>query len=167
MTPITDVRVTIEIGNRRFVTDCATLEAATGAMLRRALIRLALCGPIGAEDIHSQTREGGGRGRENVSDNEFNTSVSEPFVSSRKREVSQTSGLDAIDDAVNAVALALAASLRDDHSERFYHLAASRLPLSLVRQALMQALELDASEVRRSRAAYFTAILRPHLGRRT
>ena len=59
----------------------------------------------------------------------------------------------------------LAEQLDDPGSLAFYTLVACRVPRPVIREALIAASTLAPDPVRRSRAADFTAIVRPHLAR--
>jgi hypothetical protein len=59
----------------------------------------------------------------------------------------------------------LADKLGDGKSIAFFRRAAEVLPPEVIRDALVKALDLRPSSVRRSRAAYFTSIIMPHLRR--
>lgn len=59
----------------------------------------------------------------------------------------------------------LADRLDDRKSLAFYRLVAASVPSEVIRDALTRALDLERASVRRSRAAYFTSLVRPHLQR--
>jgi hypothetical protein len=162
MNRIPDLRITLELGTRRRVLRAAELAPR----LRGELVALAATDEDYPHDVHSrpvpwEPTEG------NVSENEIRTSFPEPLVPSPRRESSQTGPLAQLEDVVTTVAVMLASTFDDPKSLPFYRLIAGRLPLSTIRSALAQSLELAPEEVKRSRAAYFTAILRPHLARRS
>jgi len=76
-------------------------------------------------------------------------------------------GEDAAVEAMVAwLAHHVAERLLDPGSLAFYRLVAASVPLRVIGRALDLALELEPEEVRVSRAAYFTALVRPHLGAR-
>ena len=60
----------------------------------------------------------------------------------------------------------LADRLDDGKSLAFYRLVAASVPAEVIREALTRALDLKAANIRRSRAAYFTSLIRPHLRHR-
>ncbi len=64
-------------------------------------------------------------------------------------------------------ALVLAQQLDDERSLAFYQLVVRKIPEHIIRDALTRALDVPRRDVRRSRAALFTSIIRPHLPRRT
>jgi hypothetical protein len=67
---------------------------------------------------------------------------------------------------IEKTACYLAERLDDAKSLDFYRRVAASVPTEVIREALARALDLPAANVRRSRAAYFTSLLRPHLQRR-
>jgi hypothetical protein len=67
--------------------------------------------------------------------------------------------------AAEQTARYLADKLGDTKSLAFFRRAAEVLPPEVIRDALVRALDLRPSDVRRSRAAYFTSIIMPHLRR--
>jgi hypothetical protein len=67
--------------------------------------------------------------------------------------------------AVERTARYLADKLGDRKSMAFFRRASEVLTPEVIRDALVKALNLRPSEVRRSRAAYFTSIIMPHLRR--
>jgi hypothetical protein len=67
--------------------------------------------------------------------------------------------------AAERTASYLADKLGDTKSLAFFRRASEVLPPEVIRDALVRALDLRPSDVRRSRAAYFTSIIMPHLRR--
>jgi hypothetical protein len=67
--------------------------------------------------------------------------------------------------AAERTASYLADKLGDRKSMAFFRRVAEVLAPEVIRDALVRALDLRPSEVRRSRAAYFTSIIMPHLRR--
>jgi len=67
---------------------------------------------------------------------------------------------------IEKTACYLADRLDDAKSLAFYRLVVANVPSEIIRDALTRALDLPAANVRRSRAAYFTSLVRPHLQRR-
>ena len=57
----------------------------------------------------------------------------------------------------------LATKLNDPKSLRWYRRVADSVPRHLIEDALRRALDLEPRETRRSRAALFTSLVRPHL----
>jgi hypothetical protein len=74
-------------------------------------------------------------------------------------------GVSARSQAAERTASHLADKLGDQKSMAFFRRAAEVLPPEVIRDALVKALDLRPSDVRRSRAAYFTSIIMPHLRR--
>ncbi len=64
---------------------------------------------------------------------------------------------------VERIAVHLADRLADWKSLAFFRLVARSVPEQEIHRALRLALDIPRSEVRRSRAAYFTALVRPFL----
>jgi hypothetical protein len=58
----------------------------------------------------------------------------------------------------------LATRLGDEKSLAFYGLVARSVPREVIGDALGRALDVPRHNVRRSRAALFTALIRPHFG---
>jgi hypothetical protein len=67
--------------------------------------------------------------------------------------------------AAGRTASYLADKLGDRKSLAFFRRVTEILPPEVIRDALVKALDLRPSDVRRSRAAYFTSIIMPHLRR--
>jgi len=67
---------------------------------------------------------------------------------------------------IEQTACYLADRLDDGHSLAFYRRVAESVPAEIIRDSLARALDLKTAAVRRSRAAYFTSLVRPHLQRR-
>jgi hypothetical protein len=64
---------------------------------------------------------------------------------------------------VEQTASHLADRLDDGKSLAFYRLVAGYVPAEVIRDSLTRALDVPAVNVRRSRAAYFTSLVRPYL----
>ena len=64
---------------------------------------------------------------------------------------------------IEKTACYLADRLDDGNSLAFYRLVAEHVTSEIIRNSLTRALDLPAANVRRSRAAYFTSLVRPHL----
>jgi hypothetical protein len=67
---------------------------------------------------------------------------------------------------VERTACYLADRLDDSKSLAFYRRVAASVPAEVIRDALTRALDLRPANVRRSRAAYFTSLVRPYLQHR-
>jgi len=78
---------------------------------------------------------------------------------------SRREGVSTREQLAERTASYLADKLGDHKSMAFFRRAAEALPPEVIRDALMKALDLRPSDVRRSRAAYFTSLIMPHLRR--
>jgi hypothetical protein len=74
-------------------------------------------------------------------------------------------GVSARAQAAERTASYLADKLGDPKSLAFFRRVAEVLPPEVICDALVRALDLRPTDVRRSRAAYFTSIIMPHLRR--
>lgn len=167
MKPFPDLVVTLELGDHR-----RTLRAGDLADdLREWLVRLLLgAGTLsGSVDIHSVVhgKEGEGDGWV-LPDPRTNAISIHRFRAFQNREGKEVGSGEEPRGGTDASPLAveLADRLDDWKSLPFYDLVARRVPADLIRDALTRALDVPSSRLRRSRAAYFTALVRPHLGRR-
>jgi hypothetical protein len=70
---------------------------------------------------------------------------------------------EAVDNRVARLADYLAERLRDEKSLRFYRQVARQVAPDAILEALTAALDLRPGDIRVSRAAYFTALVLPHL----
>ena len=61
----------------------------------------------------------------------------------------------------------LAARLGDENNPAWYSLVVRTVPREVVQDALRRTLDVRPADIRRSRAALFATIVRPHLRRRT
>jgi hypothetical protein len=64
---------------------------------------------------------------------------------------------------IEKTACYLADRLDDGNSLAFYRFVAEHVSAEVIRNSLTRALDLPAANIRRSRAAYFTSLVRPHL----
>lgn len=78
---------------------------------------------------------------------------------------SRGEGVSARGPAAERTASYLADKLGDTKSMAFFCRVAEVVPAEVIRDALVRALDLRPSDVRRSRAAYFTSLIMPHLRR--
>ena len=74
-------------------------------------------------------------------------------------------GIPACGQAAEQTASYLADKLGDAKSLAFFRRVAKVVPAEVIRDALVTALDLRPSDIRRSRAAYFTSLVMPHLRR--
>jgi hypothetical protein len=169
LTAFPDLEVTLSWNGR----NAAFLGRELQPQLRQELLRLL---GLGAHDIHSHAPMGGGRGREDGTENEIDISRGSERDSGIETERSfsgtlpgswdegcRGEGAAGVDNAVEQVAHVLADSLADLKSLDWYRQVARTVPLDVIRAALGAALELPRRQVRRSRGSYFTAIVRPHV----
>lgn len=161
MTPLSDIRLTIDFGDRRqsFFAD-ALAELLVGFSLAEALARL--CPDVvhmaiqGEGDSEGSPRQGVTNGDQNVVlKTDYETF---PIV---PRDHEGTSR-----DGTAALASYLADCLSDRKSFAFYCEVARVVPADDIERALVAALDVPRRDIRRSRAAYFTAIIKPHLAAR-
>jgi hypothetical protein len=78
---------------------------------------------------------------------------------------SRREGISTRGQAAERTASYLADKLGDSKSIAFFRRVAEVLPPEVIRDALVKALDLRPSDVRRSRAAYFTSLIMPYLRR--
>jgi len=84
----------------------------------------------------------------------------------RSRLSTELEGTTGIGNATpEQIASYLAYKLDDTKSLAFFRRVAEVVPAVAIREALVTALDLRPSEIRRSRAAYFTSLIMPHLRR--
>jgi hypothetical protein len=79
----------------------------------------------------------------------------------KKRDSTQPTIVD-----IRCKSLVLARQLDDEPSLPFYRLVVRKVPEQVIRDALMRTLDVPKRDIRRSRAALFTSIIREHLPRR-
>jgi hypothetical protein len=124
--------------------------------------------------------KGGGEGSLGFPENAFRKIRSKAFSSGEAgarrrdggpggRDEGETEGVSQTVDGspadIERIAAHLASALRDERSLDYFRLVARAVPGEVIRDALSRA--LDARSVRRSRAALFVHIVRPHLPRRS
>ncbi|MGA7740274.1 MAG: hypothetical protein WBP56_03075 [Polyangia bacterium] len=80
-------------------------------------------------------------------------------------EGSRGEGSPACGQSVEQTASYLADKLGDAKSMQFFRRVAQVVPAEVIRDALVTALDLRPCDIRRSRAAYFTSLVMPHLRR--
>lgn len=159
--------VTLELGTHRRVLVGTELTDGTQRELARLLFSPH---PTAIHTvIHGKEGEGGGWGSPPLPGTIGNEGSQYRFPSvvpgKGKEEGSgeEPSGRD--DDDIHSLASYLADALHDRKSLRWYELVAHTVPHDVVRHALTRALDFRRDEVRRSRAAYFTAIVKPYVAR--
>jgi hypothetical protein len=159
MTPISDIRIVLELGDRRCAVTASMLERELGLSdLRGPLLRL----------LFARRGEDGGT----IGGQERNGSGNEIFISFQKAFLGRDGGCKGegpelvLADAVDAVADVLVDALADKRSRAWYRIVAERVPLGAIRGALAVALEPSPRDLRRSRGALFTAVVRRSLDHR-
>ena len=134
----------------------AKLVDSPGMVIRLAAVLYSRSRPIeGKEDVVRQ---------EEIDER----NVKENILGQRSfywNEGSRGEGLSTRSQAAERTASYLADKLGDAKSMAFFRRVAEVLAPEVIRDALVRALDLRPSEVRRSRAAYFTSIIMPHLRR--
>ena len=182
------LRVTVELGDRRRTLGPGELAAALGMPgLPGRLAALVLGSPESTaihRDIHNspvglrgegEPTEGKGRpqvptgpdvygsGNDDELDSFSDSLTPEGVEASGGRCRREAKGEGAIDAAVDRIAVDLASAFADEKSLPLYRRVADEVPLRTVRWALGIVLELGPDRIRRSRASYFTALVRPHM----
>lgn len=185
MTPIQDIIITLELGEHHRSISCALLAHTLGIPeIRNALLRLLTNNyPQPIHNTHTQDipnessknweGEGdigdeGGRDRgEGTKEGQYQNFY-QAFVTREEKEKGsggkpRGGGSPADDDPAMMLATELASRLADPGSLAWYVIVARSVPWRVIDHALTRALEIRRSELRRSRAAYFAGIVRPHL----
>jgi hypothetical protein len=127
--------------------------------------------------IHSQNGEEGGRGKKGQDLSPETNAVQNQVYENALRSGKKASGGVGEEgeggpppeppvDSPERLADYLATRLGDEKSLAFYGLVARSVPREVIGDALSRALDVPRQNVRRSRAALFTAIVRPHLPQR-
>jgi len=162
MQPISDFCVILRFGERERSFSAQELAAKLELPnLRFQLIGLVL-GPDFPQFVHERE---GGKGVERVPriPGTVNGEKSS-FKTVPVREWEGGVGEGRETSAKTASAAHLADALGDWSSIAFFRRVVERVPAEVIREALVAALDVPRKEVRRSRAAYFTAVLRRRLG---
>lgn len=139
--------------------ELAKLVGSPGLVIRLAAVLYARSSDLGREGttgLGGATRHG--------ETNERNGKNINPEI--RSFRDGGCKGEGEIRPEIEQTACYLADRLDDGHSLAFYRRVAASVPAEVIREALTRALDLKTSAVRRSRAAYFTSLIRPHLQRR-
>lgn len=157
MTPIDRPQITVALGNRRLTVDAAEFASRMASAMEHAIVGL-----LFESERRFGERKGtigdGERLREIL--NEANEYCHHPLAF-REEGGPGEEGSPHVDNPLH-VADYLANRLDDEKSLAFYKLVAS-LPREVIRDALMRALDVPARDIRRSRAAIFASLVRPHL----
>lgn len=181
-----ETELVVRLGSIERRADIARLAGALGideAMLRRVLLRLVVHPQPVDADHHESGKRGttGGDGRSTRSGSNERASINDfPIgrIDDRRSDVRETlvagdggsreeegdPGRDTnAHSSPERIGAYLAERLRDPSRLALYELVAREVPRSVIHDALTAALDLAPDAVRRSRAAYFTAIVRPYL----
>ena len=163
--PIEDLQVTLERAGRRctvFGTELVEVLGSPGTVLRLAALLYARSRPDPGRE--GKGVEGATRQEEtNERNGDRDIYPGRSFRDGGSQgEGNATCGQPA---AVEQTASYLAEKLDDSKSLAFFRRVARVVPAEDIRDALVAALDLRPSDVRRSRAAYFTSLVMPHLRR--
>jgi hypothetical protein len=138
--------------------EVAELVGSPGLVIRLAAVLYARGSGLG--------REGKGIGGATQHEETNERNGKEINLKSRSSRDGGSQGEGSLRPEVERTACYLADRLDDAKSLAFYRLVAASVPAEVIRDALTRALDLPLAHVRRSRAAYFTSLIRPHLQRR-
>lgn len=155
------LKVTLTLGSHsRRIDGRELVDAIRASPTLATLVRLATASTGVAGDIHGE--EGVGVVRDAL---ETNGNVNDSDKSALKRSERKRFPKETHPRAprVEERAAYLADVLQDQHSLAWYRQVVARVPESVIRDALARARDLPEESVRRSRAAYFTSLVRPHL----
>lgn len=156
--PVGDLRITLSRAGLACTiagAELAKLVGSPGLVVRLAAVLYA--------KNSSSEREGTTGVGEATRREETNERNDEDIDSGRSFRDRGSKGEGNLSPEVERLASYLADRLNDGHSLAFYRLVAAQVPAEIVRDALTRALDVPAANVRRSRAAYFTTLVRPHL----
>jgi hypothetical protein len=175
MNPLLPVTVTVACGGRRTELSFGTVVKLLGHDAAAKLVGAVFVGRR-AQAIHSQNGEEGGRGKKGQELFPVTNAVQNQNYENALRLGEEASGgvgeegeraaqtAAPVDDN-ERLADYLATRLGDEKSLAFYGLVARSVPREVIGDALSRALDVPRQNVRRSRAALFTALIRPHLPR--
>jgi hypothetical protein len=156
--------VTLRHGRATCTLPANLLERLIGVPnLGAALFRL-----VDPQFVHEERGKGGEKSVSlpGTSGNGFQKYLSEPFSLKRVRGTrGEEENAAPVSNGDNSERLArhIAATLHDERSIAWYRLVARRVDHEVIREALTRALDVPARDLRRSRGAVFTALMRPHL----
>jgi hypothetical protein len=154
-------RIRLEYGTHARVLTLAELARALGLSGREAHLRSLLLASCYPQAVHGEGKPTEGMRRFLSPRNETIDINSFPDVGEGWGSGGNHGG-----PSPEQLANELSDQLSDHHSLPFYRLVAVHVPAEVIRDALLRALEPAPRDIRRSRAAYFTALVRPHLPRR-
>jgi hypothetical protein len=162
--PVGDLEITLSRSGRSCAltgAELAQLLASPGIVIRLAAVLYsrsrAITGREGTTGIGEATRQ--------EETNERNGKKIDIQQRSFWDEGSRGEGIPACGQAIEQAASYLADKLGDTKSLAFFRRVARVVPAEIIRDALVNALDLRPSDIRRSRAAYFTSLVMPHLRR--
>lgn len=172
--------VTIAQGGARVVFSAHELEARLGiADFGARIADLLPLRLVHSPDGEEKRGEGGdveGLGSSTVTQNAFQKlyrkalafgEVGNGGAGERGEGASQPVDTLSAAEHIERIAGYLATRLRDEKSLAFYRLVARAVPREVVRDALARALDVPQQSIRRSRAALFAHLMRPHMPRRS
>lgn len=153
--------IRIEYGTHARVLTLAEFASILGLSGREAHLRSLLLASCYPQAVHGEGKPTEGMRLPLSPRNETINNNSFPSVGEGKGSGGNHGG-----PSPEQLASQLADQLSDHHSLPFYRLVAAQVPAEVIRDALVRALEPAPRDIRRSRAAYFTALVRPYLPRR-
>jgi hypothetical protein len=157
MHTIPDLTVTIVAAGRSRTISVRELEARLGVELRPALLRLAFARPTCPQAIHEE----GGVGEEGASSLTETATVLKNVLKTVQTARGTKRGCGGEQGEIAALAAATLSELLDDRSSlAFFRHVVLTVPPEIVDEALTAALDVPRGRLRRSRGAYFTAVLR-------
>ncbi len=162
MNPDFALRITLELGTHRREFEAAELTSILALDdLEPALLALLFRGPY----PQFVNKRRGGRGEEASRLEKNDNDDINSFVREGEERERGCRGKGR-EEEIEALASHLADRLDDRKSLALYRRLARTVPAEVIRDCLGHALDLPRSQVRRSRAAYFTALCLPHLRER-
>jgi hypothetical protein len=142
--------------------ELAKLVDSPGMVIRLAAVLYSRTRPVTGTGVVS------GKGEVDGQETEREQNGTENILGQRSFGWDAGSGKDGVSaraQAAERTASYLAQKLGDTKSMAFFRRVAEVLAPGVIHDALVRALDLRPSDVRRSRAAYFTSIIMPHLRR--
>ena len=153
------LRITLELGTRRREFEAAELAAALDLDgLEPLLLALLFRGPYPQLVNKRRGVRGEGASRKEGNDNDDIYS----FVREGEERERGCRGKER-EEGAEVLAIHLADRLDDRKSLALYRRLARAIPAPIIRDCLARTLDVPRSKVRRSHAAYFTALCLPHL----
>lgn len=167
MTPLPTISITLTAGTTSRAVTIADMTAALASPDPYSAISRLLF----ESDPQLANKGKGGWGEEDSrieitnNDNKYSQEKTLNTVSVGEEEGSR--GEEGADDAefIHSLAEYLADRLQDRHSLAWYRLVAATASHAVIQDALSRTLDVPRSRIRKSRAAYFTALIRPHVPR--